>query len=143
MDCAPFFDLVDELVGDRLVRPRETRAGGQCVVDFFHPSTAARLGDDSLVTAFNRSGIVWAPPARRLGIQLRVPEADESRVQAALAANPFPVDRTDHRGASAPDGEMVMLVHYAIREADVSDADLRATLEAVAAAIERPTGADA
>jgi hypothetical protein len=38
---------------------------------------------------------------------------------------------------------MVMLVHYAIREADVSDADLRATLEAVAAAIERPTGADA
>jgi hypothetical protein len=136
MDCARFFEAVDELVGDRLVRSRQTQTGGQCVVDFFHPSTAARLGDDSLVTAFNRSGIVWAPPARRLGVQLRVPEADERRVRAALERGPFPVDRTDHRGASAPDGEMVMLVHYAIRETDVEDDDFRATLAAVAAALD-------
>jgi hypothetical protein len=138
MDCTPFFELVDELVDDSLVRPRRTRTGGQCVVDFFHPSTAARLGDDSLVTAFNRSGIVWAPPARRVGVQLRVPEADEERVRAALERGPFPVDRTDHRGASAPDGEMVMLVHYAVRETDVDDDDLRATLAAVAAALDLP-----
>ena len=139
MDCAPFFELVDELLGDSLVRPRETQTGGQCVVDFFHPSTAARLGDDSLVMAFNRSGIVWAPPARRLGVQLRVPAADEERVEDALGRSPFSADRTDHRGASAPDGEMVMIVHYAVRETEVTDDDLRATLEAVAAALERPT----
>lgn len=136
MDCTPFFTLVEDTIGERLMRPRETKSGGQCVVDFFHPATAARLGDDSLVTAFNRSGIVWAPPARRLGVQLRVPEANEETVKAALAEGPFPADRTDHRGASAPDGEMVMLVHYAVRETDVSDADLEATLHAVAAALD-------
>lgn len=136
MDCAPFYDLVEATLGDRLVRPRRTTSGGQCVVDFFHPRTAARLGDDSLVTAFNRSGVVWAPPARRLGVQLRVPEAHETAVLAALDDAPFPVDRTDHRGASAPDGEMVLLVHYAVREADVTDDQLRATLAAVAAALD-------
>jgi len=136
MDCARFFEAVDELVGDRLVRSRQTQTGGQCVVDFFHPSTAARLGDDSLVTAFNRSGIVWAPPARRLGVQLRVPAAHDEATTAALAAAPFAFDRTDHRGASAPDGEMVQLLHYAVREPDVDDADLRDTLRAVAAALD-------
>ena len=94
MNCEPFFELVDETIGDRLVRPRRTETGGQCVVDFFHPLTAARLGDDSLVTAFNRSGVVWAPPARRLGVQLRVPEATEDAVAAALRESPFAVERT-------------------------------------------------
>jgi hypothetical protein len=140
MECSAFFELVEETVGDRLVRPRRTETGGQCVVDFFHPATAARLGDDSLVTAFNRSGVVWAPPARRLGVQLRVPEADEAAVRSALAGGPFPAERTDHRGASAADGEMVMLVHYAVREADVSDGDLAATLRAVADALAAPSG---
>jgi hypothetical protein len=141
MDCAPFYALVDDFLEAHLVRPRRTQAGNQCVVDFFHPATAARLGADSLVTAFNRSGIVWAPPARRLGVQLRVPEAEEARVRDALAASPFAADRTDHRGASAPDGEMVMLVHYAIRETDVDDDDLRAVLAAVAAALDVQTDA--
>ena len=136
MNCEPFFELVDETLGDRLVRPRRTETGGQCVVDFFHPLTAARLGDDSLVTAFNRSGVVWAPPARRLGIQLRVPEATEDAVAAALRESPLPVERTDHRGASAPDGEMVMLVHYSVRATNVNDEALRATLSAVAAALD-------
>jgi hypothetical protein len=135
MDCTAFFGLVDEVVGDLLVRPRWTETGGQCVVDFFHPRTAARLGDDSLVTAFNRSGVVWAGPARRLGVQLRIPAADEKRVAPALAAAPFPAERTDRRGASAPDGEMVTLVHYSIRTADVTDGELRATLDAIGAAL--------
>ncbi|WP_380675668.1 hypothetical protein [Salinigranum sp. GCM10025319] len=136
MNCEPFFELVDEILGDRLVRPRRTETGGQCVVDFFHPLTAARLGDDSLVTAFNRSGVVWAPPARRLGIQLRIPEEREDAVAAVLRESPFAVERTDHRGASAPDGEMVMLVHYSVRATDVNDQDLQATLSTVAAALD-------
>jgi hypothetical protein len=136
MDCTLFFELVEELFGDALVRPRRTEAGGQCVVDFFHPLVAARLGDDSLVTAFNRSGVVWAPPARRLGVQLRIPDATETAVRAALEAAPFAAERTDHRGASAPDGEMVRLVHYSIRADGVADDDLRTTLAAVAAALD-------
>jgi hypothetical protein len=138
MDCKPFFRLVEEHLGEHLARPRRTETGGQCVVDFFHPLTVARLGDDSLVTAFNRSGVVWAPPARRLGVQLRVPECHEETVAAALADAPFPAERTDHRGASAPDGEMVMLVHYAVRATDVSDEELRATLSAVREALAVP-----
>jgi hypothetical protein len=139
MNCAPFFGLVDDVLGERLVRPRRTETGGQCVVDFFHPRTAARLGDASLVTAFNRSGVVWAPPARRLGVQLRIPERDEKRVAEALDAAPYSAERTDHRGASAPDGEMVMLVHYSVRATDVTDEELRATLAAVAAALDPPS----
>lgn len=136
MDCEPFFALATDLLGDAWVRPERSVAGGQCVVDFFHPRTVERLGEDGIVTAFNRSGVVWAPPARRLGVQLRVPAAHDDATTAALAAAPFAFDRTDHRGASAPDGEMVRLLHYAVREPDVDDDDLRDTLRAVAAALD-------
>mgnify|MGYP000563184336 CR=1 FL=1 len=135
MDCDAFFDRVEDRLGGAVERSTRTRTSHQCVFDFFHPRTTERLGADGLVTAFNRSGVVWAPPARRLGVQLRVPAAVEESVARALAAAPFPAERTDHRGAAAPDGEMVSLVHFAVRASDVTDDQLTATLDAVADAV--------
>jgi hypothetical protein len=135
MNCDSTFETVEDHLGDLWVRPTTTTAHAQCVVDFFHPRTVERLGDDGVVTAFNRSGVVWAPPGRRLGIQLRVPDDFDAEVRSALDAAPFPVSKTDHRGASAPDGEMVSLLHYAIRATDVADEAFDATLAAVADAL--------
>jgi hypothetical protein len=135
MECESTFDAVESHLGEWWVRPTTTTAHGQCVVDFFHPRTVERLGEDGLVTAFNRSGVVWAPSGRLLRIQLRVPETFDEAVRNALAAAPFPADRTDHRGASAPDGEMVSLLHYTIRGTGVTDDAFDATLAAVADAL--------
>lgn len=135
MDCETFFATVDRHLADLYDRPSRTTTGGQCVVDFYHPRVVATFGTEGLVTRFNRSGIVWAPPDR-LRVQLRVPESHETAVADALAAGPFPAEVTDHRGASTPDGEMVTILHYAIREAGVSNEDLESTLDAVATALE-------
>jgi hypothetical protein len=135
MECEPTFDAVEGHLDGLWVRPTTTTAHGQCVVDFFHPRTVERLGADGLVTAFNRSGVVWAPSGRLLRVQLRVPEAFDEAVLAALAAAPFPADRTDHRGAAAPDGEMVSLLHYTVRGTAVTDGAFDATLAAVADAL--------
>lgn len=135
MECEAFFAVVDDALGDRWVRPRRTAVSHQCVVDFFHPRTVAALGDDGVATAFNRSGCVWAPPARRLGVELRVPVEHDAAVRDALAAVPFPIDRTDHRGVTGPGGTTVSLVHYNVRATDVDDDALAATLRAVADAL--------
>lgn len=52
----------------------------------------------------------------------------------ALASAPFEFERTDHRGVGAPDGEMVSILHYSLRTANVSREELDATLAAVAEA---------
>lgn len=135
MDCAAFFAVTGDALGDDWVQPRTTETGRQCVVDFFHPRTLAALGADGVATAFNRSGVVWAAPASRLGVELRVPLEYDDAVASALAAAPFRTDRTDHRGVTGPDGTTVSLVHYRIRGTDVSDDDLDRTLAAVATAL--------
>ncbi|MFB6130912.1 MAG: hypothetical protein ABEJ28_08840 [Salinigranum sp.] len=136
MDCETFFTLVEARLGDRWARPTRRTVSHQCVVDFFHPGIVDRFGDGGVAAAFNRSGVVWAPPARRLGVQLRVPAECDRAVAEALEAAPFPADRTDHRGASAPGGEMVSILHYAIRREGVDDDELAATLQAVSRALE-------
>lgn len=135
MDCAAFFELVADRLGDHSVEPTRTATGGQCVVDFFHPRTEERLGTDGLATRFNRSGVVWVPDADRLGVRLRVPATHGDAIAEALAGAPFPFDRTDHRGVVTPDGEVVTVLHVSLRTDDVARGDLEATLDAVARAL--------
>ena len=136
MDCAAFFEAVGTRLGDRYAEPTETTVGDQCVVEFYHPRVVERLGTDSLVGRFNRSGLVWAPRGDRLGVKLRVPDPHGGPVADALAVAPFPFEETDHRVVGAPDGEMVTVLHYSLRTGPVSEADLEATLDAVADALD-------
>lgn len=135
MDCAAFFEAVEARLADGYEEPSETVVGDQCVVEFYHPRVVERLGTDSLVGRFNRSGLVWAPRGDRLGVKLRVPGSHGEAVADALAGAPFPFEETDHRVVGAPDGEMVTVLHFSVRTGPVSDAELEATLEAVAAAL--------
>jgi hypothetical protein len=135
MDCASFFETVADRLGSHAADPTETVVGDQCVVEFYHPRVVERLGTDSLVTRFNRSGLVWAPRGDRLGVKIRVTDPHRDAVTAALAAAPFSFEETDHRVVGAPDGEMVTILHYSVRTGPVSEADLHSTLDAVAAAL--------
>ena len=135
MDCQGFFEAVEERLSDRYADPTRTVVGDQCVVEFFHPRVVERLGADSLVTRFNRSGAVWAPRADHLKIKLRVTDPHRDAVVEALAAAPLAFDETDHRVVGAPDGEMVTVLHYGTSTDEVSRADLEGTLDAVAAAL--------
>ena len=135
MDCAAFFEAVDARLGEWAEAPNRTTVGEQCVVEFYHPRTVARLGDGSLVARFNRSGVVWAPRADHLKVKLRVPAAHRAGVVAALAAVPFPVDETDHRIVGAPDGEMVTVLHFSISTDGVTPDEVGTTLDALAAAL--------
>lgn len=134
VDCEAFFERVETHLGGRYERPDRTTSGGQCVVDFFHPRTLDAFGD-GLAGSFNRSGVVWVPAAARLGVQLRVPEAHGDAVAGALAGAPFAFDRTDHRGVSRPDGEMVTVLHFSTRASGASPAAVDRTLAAVGAAL--------
>lgn len=133
--CRTFFEMVETSLGGRYDRPTRREPGGQCVVDFFHPRAVERLGTEGLATRFNRSGLVWAPPADRLAVQLRVPAAHDEAVTAALADAPVAFERTDHRGVAASDGEVVTMLHYSVRTGPVARDDLVATLDAVGAAL--------
>jgi len=135
MDCAAFFEAVDERLSGRYADPTQTVVGNQCIVEFYHPRVVERMGSDSLVTRFNRSGLVWAPGGDRLGVKLRVTDAYGEAVTEALAGSPFPFEESDHRVVSAPDGEMMTIVHYSLRTEVPTDADLTATLDAVADAL--------
>lgn len=135
MDCKRFFAAVETHLGDRAGEGSRTETGGQCVVDFFHPRIVERFGTAGVQSQFNRSGVVWAPAVSRLGIQLRIPAEHDDAVGEALADAPLTFDRTDHRGVSAPEGEMVTVVHYSARASDVDGGTLDATLAAVAVAL--------
>lgn len=136
MDCASFFETVSERLGAHAEDPSETVVGDQCVVEFYHPRVVERLGTDSLVTRFNRSGLVWATRGDRLGVKIRVPDPHRDAVADALEAAPYPFEEIDHRVVGAPDGEMVTVLHYSVRTGPVSESDLVATLDAVAAALD-------
>lgn len=135
MDCTAFFETATaelaELAGD----PTRSTPGGQCVYEFYHPRIQERFGDQGLATSFNRSGVVWSPVGRQLGVKIRVPDAHGDAVADALADAPLEFEQTDHRGAAAPDGEMVTVLHFAARASDVSTDATAATLAAVAAAL--------
>lgn len=135
MDCESFFESVADRLGSHATDPTETVVGDQCVVEFYHPRVVDRLGTDSLVTRFNRSGLVWAPRGDRLGVKIRVTDPHRDAVIEALEAAPFPFEETDHRVVGAPDGEMVTILHYSVRTGPVSEADLQSTLDAVAVAL--------
>lgn len=135
MDCERFFEAVDAHFGDRAAEVGRTETAGQCVVDFFHPRIVGRFGTTGVQSQFNRSGVVWVPPVDRVRIQLRIPAAHDDAVTDALADAPLPFERTDHRGVSAPDGEMVTVLHYSADASDVSENALDATLAAVATAL--------
>ena len=135
MDCQGFFEAVETRLADRYEEPTRTVVGDQCVVEFFHPRVVERLGTGSLVTRFNRSGVVWAPRADHLKIKLRVTDPHRDAVVDALAVAPFSFDETDHRVVGAPDGEMVTILHYGVSTDGVSRAELEATLDAVAEAL--------
>lgn len=135
MDCAAFFEAVSERLSGRYEEPTETTVGDQCVVEFYHPRVIERLGADSLVARFNRSGLVWAPRGDRLGVKLRITDPHREAVVDALAGAPFPFEESDHRVVGAPDGEMVTILHYALRTGPVSRDDFEATLAAVADAL--------
>ena len=135
MDCATFFDLLDERLGDRHHEPSRTTVGDQCVVEFYHPRVVERLGTGSLVTRFNRSGVVWAPLADHLKVKLRVTDPHRDAVVEALDRAPFAFAETDHRVVGAPDGEMVTVLHYSMSTDGVSRAEVEATLDAVGAAL--------
>lgn len=135
MECDEFFALVEQRLSERYLEPTTTETGGQCVVEFFHPRVVERFGSDGLVTRFNRSGLVWAPPVDRLGAKLRVTDAVDGAVADALGRAPFPLERRDNRVVGAPDGEMVTILHFSTRTGPVSRADLETTLEAIADAL--------
>lgn len=135
MDCAAFFEAAETALADDASEPTRTTTADQCVYDFYHPRAVETFGTDGLVTRFNRSGVVWAPPARRLAVQLRVPAPHGDAVRAALADSPHAFERTDHRGVATPDGEMVTVLHFTVKATDVTDADLTGTLDAVATAL--------
>lgn len=136
MDCPAFFEAVETRLSGRYEEPTETVVGDQCVVEFYHPRVVERLGTDSLVGRFNRSGLVWAPRGDRLGVKLRVPDPHGGAVADALAGAPFPFEETDHRVVGAPDGEMVTVLHYSLRTGPISREEFETTLDAVAAALE-------
>lgn len=135
MDCEAFFGAVEARLSGRCEEPTETPAGDQCIVEFYHPRVVERLGIDTLVGRFNRSGLVWAPRGDRLGVKLRVPDPHGETVADALVGAPLAFEETDHRVVGAPDGEMVTVLHFSMRTGPVSEADLEATLDAVAAAL--------
>lgn len=135
MACESFFQTVADRLGSHATDPTETVVGDQCVVEFYHPRVVDRLGTDSLVTRFNRSGLVWAPRGDRLGVKIRVIDSHRDAVREALEAAPVSFEETDHRVVGAPDGEMVTILHYSVRTGPVSEVDLEATLDAVAAAL--------
>lgn len=135
MDCEAFFETVRARLSARYEDPTETAVGDQCVVEFYHPRVVERLGIDSLVTRFNRSGLVWAPRADRLGVKLRITDPHGEAVADALGAAPFPFEESDHRVVGAPDGEMVTVRHYSLRTGPVPRDDLVSTLDAVAEAL--------
>ena len=135
MDCAAFFEAVEGRLSGRHAEPTETVVGDQCVAEFYHPRVVERLGTDSLVGRFNRSGLVWATRGDRLGVKIRITDPHGEAVADALAGAPFPFEETDHRVVGAPDGEMVTVLHYSVRTGPVSREDLEATLDAVADAL--------
>jgi hypothetical protein len=135
MDCPAFFDAVEERLSGRYEDPTQTAVGNQCVVEFYHPRIVERMGTNSLVTRFNRSGLVWAPRVDRVGARLRVTDEHGEAVTAALARSPFPFEESDHRVVSAPDGKMATILHYSLRTEVASRDDLEATLDAVADAL--------
>jgi hypothetical protein len=134
MDCSDFFEAADAAL-TAAADPTRTETGGQCVYEFYHPRVVAALGTDGLAARFNRSGVVWAPPARRFAAELRVPDAHDDAVAAALSAAPLSFERTDHRGVSGPGGDVVTVLHFTTRAADVDADALDATLSAVADAL--------
>lgn len=134
MDCEQFFAAVDAHL-DTAGGVSRTETGGQCVVDFFHPRIVDRFGTTGVQSQFNRSGVVWVPPVDRLGVQLRVPAAHEDAVEEALADAPLAFERIDHRGVSAPGGEMVTVLHYSAGASGVSGDTLDATVAAVGTAL--------
>jgi len=135
MDCDAFFELVEERLSGGYEDPTRTVVGDQCVVEFYHPRVVERLGTHSLVTRFNRSGVVWAPRADHLKVKLRVPDPYGEAVVDALAAAPFPFSESDHRVVSATGGQMVTVLHYGMSTDEVAREDLDATLDAVAEAL--------
>ena len=135
MDCPAFFDAAEARLAERAVEPSRTAVGDQCVFEFYHPRVVERLGAGSLVTRFNRSGVVWAPRADHLKVKLRVTDPHRDAVVDALAASPFSFHETDHRVVGAPDGEMVTVLHYSMSTDGVSRADLDATIDALAGAL--------
>lgn len=135
MDCEAFLEAVEARLPDAAVDPTSTVVGDQCVVEFYHPRVVERLGDNSLVARFNRSGLVWVPRGARLGVKIRVTDPYRDAVAGALAAAPFAFEETDHRVVGAPDGEMVTMLHFSVRTGPVSTAELASTLDAVGAAL--------
>lgn len=135
MDCESFFEAVSAVLGSLAHDPSQTAVGDQCVVEFYHPRVVDRLGTDSLVTRFNRSGLVWAPRGERLGVKIRVTDPHRDAVVDALAAAPYPFEETDHRVVGAPDGEMVTMLHFSLRTGPVSRSAFEDTLDAIAAAL--------
>jgi hypothetical protein len=135
MDCPAFFEVATDELGARAAEVTRATVGGQCVFEFYHPAVVATLGTDGLATSFNRSGVVWVPAARRLGVQVRVPDDRDQAVSSVLRDAPLAFDRTDHRGVSGPDGDVVTIVHFAARVEAVDDDALRGTLATLGAAL--------
>jgi|GEM_PF-6371712 len=135
MDCESFFETVTAALDSVAEDPSQTVVGDQCVVEFYHPRVVDRLGTDSLVTRFNRSGLVWAPRGERLGVKIRVTDLHRDAVVDALATAPYPFEETDHRVVGAPDGEMVTMLHFSLRTGPVSQSAFEETIEAIAAAL--------
>lgn len=135
MDCEQFFEMVEVRL-DGLSDPSRTSTSRQCVIDFFHPRTAASLADSVPVSAFYRSGIVWFVPTRSLKVELRVPETYDDRVLDELSAlDRYQVSRTAHRPAAMSSGEYLRLVHYGVTCDDASEADVKTILDAVSAVL--------
>ncbi|MXR52819.1 hypothetical protein GRX03_14540 [Halovenus sp. WSH3] len=134
MDCAAFFEAAGGQLGETVAEPSQQTAGGQCVYEFYHPRVRDHLGTEGLATSFNRSGVVWVPTGRQFAVTLRVPERYGEAVEEALDPAPLAFERTDHRGVSAPDGEMLTVLHFSLRSGGVSEEDVRGTLSALGTA---------
>jgi len=134
-DAAAFLDAAGAALDEHAVAPSRTTAGHQAVYEFYHPLVVDALGTDGVAASFNRSGVVWAPPAGRLAVELRVPAARGDAVAGALAAAPVDVGRSDHRGVPDTDGEAVTVLHLSGRADGCSREDVVATLAAVADAL--------
>jgi hypothetical protein len=139
MDCSAFFETATDALGEAAVDPSRTSVGGQCVLEFYHPAVVSALGSDGLATSFNRSGVVWAPRGQQFAVQLRVPDTHDEAVREALASAPLSFDRTDHRGVSGPDGDLVTVLHFGLRTGEVDPVTVEATLAAVGEALTPPT----
>lgn len=139
MDAETFGALVDRHLVDAPGRTRE-RVGDRRLVDFFHPATRERLGEDVAVSGFYRSGVVWHPVGNLLAVELRVPAAVDDAVCEALAGVPGDYERNAHRAATTADGDVLRVVHHRIRCPDADEATVERTLAAVAAALRAGEG---